>query len=211
MNVIRISRHSTIAAIAGAMILLCACAPSATYPPVETTAKLAKPTFEPIPTVMATAIKYVRDYCTPGQDLAINLPAGMSSEVYDMIFEKLGSGRPMTMPDEKAIHIQEVRTRNFNAQVDVIYPRADGFNQLMTITMKRSLLENYRVERVRPWQLTDVMAMAPNYVAPPPPEVEAVPVEESNEAMAESTPTSAEEDPTSTFVASPSDHLQPQK
>ena len=198
---------TTLAAIGGAMILLSACAPSATYPPVETTARLAKPTYEPVPTVMATAIKYVRENCTPGQDLAINLPAGMSSEVYDKIFQKLGSGRPMTMPEELAIHIQEVRTRNFNAQVDVIYPRVDGFNQLMTITMKRTLLENYRVERVRPWQLTDVMAMAPNYVAPPPPPVE--PVEESAEAVADSTP--AEDDPTGTFVASPSDHAQPQR
>lgn len=176
----RFSPHTvTLAAVGGLILLLNACAPSATYPPVETTAKLAKPTFEPVPTVLATAIRFVQENYTKGQDLAINLPQGVPAEAYDKVFEKLGGGRPMMIPDEPAIHIQEVRTRNFNAQADVIYARADGFNQLVTLTMKRTMFENFRVERVRPWQLRDVMAMAPNYVAPPTPPTPPEPAEES--------------------------------
>lgn len=162
-------RHTTLVAVGAALIVVWGCAPSATYPPVETTAKLAKPTFEPVPTVLATAIRFVQENYTHDQDLAINLPQGVPAEAYDAVFAKLGGGRPMTLAGEPAIHIQEVRTRNFNAQADVIYPRADGFNQLATITMKRTVFQNYRVERVRPWQLPDVVAMTPNYVAPPQP------------------------------------------
>jgi hypothetical protein len=155
-----------LAAASGLTIILAACAPSSTYPPVETTARLTKPTFEPVPTVIATAIRYAQENYTKDQDVAINLPPGVPAAAYDKVFAKLGGGRPMMNPDEPAIHITEVRTRNFNAQVDMIYPRADGLNQFVTLSMKRSVLENYRVERARPWQLRDVASMAPNYVVP---------------------------------------------
>jgi hypothetical protein len=192
-----------IASAAGLMILLNACAPQATYPPVETTAKLARPTFEPVPTVLAVAIRYVQENCTKDMDLAINLPEGVPAEAYDMVFEKLGGGRPMTMTGEAAIHVKEVRTRNFNAQVDVIYPRPEGFNQLATITMKRTILENYRVERIRPWQLRDVAVLPPNYVAPP--------VAQEIEPQPEVYATDAMGSDDSSVAASPTDHIEPQK
>jgi hypothetical protein len=196
-------------------IALSACAPSATYPPVETTAKLTKPTFEPMPTVMAAAIKFTRENYTKDLDLPINLPAGMPPQAYDKVFAKLGDGRPMTTAGEPAIHITEVRTRTFNAQVDLIYPRRDGFNQFITLTMKRSVLENYRVDRVRPWQLRDVTAMTPNYVAPPPPPEEADTEADSEEHAsadgAEESWIGEGELDSSAIAASPTDQAPQQK
>ena len=194
-----------IASAAGLMILLNACAPQATYPPVETTANLAKPTFEPVPTVMAVAIRYVQENCAKETDLAINLPEGVPSEAYDMVFAKLGGGRPMTVEGEPAIHIKEVRTRNFNAQVDVIYPKGDGFNQLATITLKRTILENYRVERIRPWQIRDVAILSPHYVAPPVVEEPAPELTEEELAAQQASSESA------SIAASPTDQIQQQK
>lgn len=184
------NRLKLLAASGGLAIVLAACAPSSTYPPVETTARLTKPTFEPVPTVIATAIRYAQQNYVKDQDVAINLPPGVPAEAYDKVFAKLEGGRPMTVEGEPALHITEVRTRNFNAQVDMIYPRADGLNQFVTLTMKRSVLENYHVVRARPWQLRDVTAMAPNYVAPP--------VEEQE------SPTAADQ-ASDTFAASPTD------
>ncbi|MCI0366497.1 MAG: hypothetical protein L0219_21760 [Phycisphaerales bacterium] len=154
--------------IAALSIIFVGCARQATYPPVEVTAKLVKPTSEPIPSVMAAAIRYAREMYVKGQDMAINLPAGMPAEVYERVFGKIGGGRPMTSAGEKAIHIQEVRTRSSDAQVDLIYPRQDGFNQFVTLTLHRELLSSFRVKSAKAWQLRDVKTPEPGYVAPAP-------------------------------------------
>lgn len=156
--------YSKAYSICALAIFLIGCSPSGTYPPVEITGKLIKPTHEPIPTLMAVAIRYARENYGKDQDLAINLPAGTTAEAYETVFKKVGGGRPMMDSGEKAIHIQEVRSRNFNAQVDLIYPRADGLNQLVTLTLHRGMLEKYRVERARAWQIRDVEAPEPSYV-----------------------------------------------
>jgi hypothetical protein len=146
------------------------CSPWSTYPPVETSMaqRMSKPTFEPVPTVMTVAVQYAKDHFMQGHDFAINLPEGTPADVYEKVFHKLGFGRPMVMPNEAALHIQEVRTRGFNAQVDVIYPRTDGLNQMATLTMSRGALDKYKVTDVRIWQSRNLQLPAPHYVAPPP-------------------------------------------
>jgi len=151
-----------------AMSLLGACSPWSTYPPIEvkTATKLSRETWEPVPTVMAVAVKYAREHFTPDEDLPVNLPEGTPAAVYDKVFLKLGYGRPLLNAGEKAVHIKEVRTRGFNAQVDLIYTKSTGMNQLVTLTLSRTLVESWRVTGSRPWQLRDFQAPPPNYVPP---------------------------------------------
>jgi hypothetical protein len=121
---------------------------------------------------MVIAIEYTRDNYVTGKDLPINLPEGANWEVYHRVFDKLAhGGRPMTVKGEAAIHVKEVRSRAFDAQVDVIYPRGDGLNQLATITMQSELLKDWRVTGARPWQIRDVQTPEPNYIAPTPEEL----------------------------------------
>jgi hypothetical protein len=166
------ARHGRFASaliIALPIALLTGCSPWATYPPVEskTAQALTKPTFEPVPTVMAVAIDYARDNYTPGKELPINLPDGADWEVYDKVFTKLAhGGTPMTKRGEPALCIQEVRTRAFEAQVDVVYPRADGLNQLVTLSLEREVFKDWRVKSARPWQIRNVEMPDPHYVGP---------------------------------------------
>ena len=164
---------ATLALLGAALSAAAGCSPWSTYPPVEVSAaqKLTRPTFEPVPTVMATAIRYARSTYLEGREVAINLPRGAPAEAYDKVFAKLdaegGGGRPMTVPGEPALHIVEVRTRAMDAQVDLIYPRADGLNQFVTLTLRREVFEDWRVKSARPWRLRNVELPQPNYVPPP--------------------------------------------
>lgn len=157
---------------AGALVIAAGCAPMSTYPPVETKAQasLTKATYEPVPTVMAAALRYADEHYANDRDMAINLPPGAGWEAYDKVIDKLGWGRPMTDPAEPAFHIKEVRTRMMDAQVDMVYPKASGLNQLVTLTLRRSVTENYHVKSTRPWQLRDVELPEPHYVPPTPEE-----------------------------------------
>jgi len=170
---LRVSRHGCLLAL-GAALVMAGCSPWSTYPPVETRAAqaLSRPTFEPVPTVMALAIDYARTEYLPGKDLAINLPQGANWEVYQRVFGKLeGGGRPLIDDKEPAIHIKEVRTRSFDAQVDLIYPRGDGLNQLATISMHSEVFKDWRVTSARLWQIRDVQTPEPHYIPPTPEEL----------------------------------------
>ena len=163
------NRWMMLAAALGFAMVCSGCSPWSTYPEVEVKAatKMTKPTWEPVPSVIAAAVHYARDHFTPNEDLAVNLPESTPAEVYEKVFAKLGYGRPLLNPADRAIHIREVRTRGFDGQVDLVYARADGMNQLVTITLARSVLESWRVTDSRPWQLRNFAAPQPNYVPPP--------------------------------------------
>ena len=150
------------------------CSEWSTYPTVEVKAGtvLARPESRTVVSVMAASIKYAQDNLVKGQNLAINLPKGTPAEAYDKVFAKLGDGRPLRDDGDLAIHVQEVRTRGMNAEVDLIYPRADGLNQLVTLRLERTLFEMYSVKDHRLWELRSVAAPTANYVAPPPPPIE---------------------------------------
>jgi hypothetical protein len=72
----------------------------------------------------------------------------------------------MTKANEPAIHITQVRTRAFDAEVDLVYPRADGLNQLVTLRLNRELFDDWRVQSARPWQIRDIAIPDPSYQAP---------------------------------------------
>jgi hypothetical protein len=152
----------------GVAVVTAGCSPWATYPPIETplATKLSKPTFEPVPTVMAEAIKHARTEFIKDADLPINLPAGANWKVYDAVFSRLGDGRHMTSPGEAALHITQVRTRGSNAQVDMIYPRPDGLYQSVTLTFSRTLFDPWHITATRKWQVRDLRAPEPNYIGP---------------------------------------------
>jgi len=144
------------------------CAEWSTYPTVEVKAgtMLARPEARTVVSVMAASVSYTQEHLTQGQDLAINLPWGAPAEAYDKVFAKIGSGRPMQADGEPAIHLKEVRTRGMHAEADVIYPRADGLNQLTTLYLECTLFETYSVKDFKAWQLRSVAAPTANYVAP---------------------------------------------
>ena len=153
-------------------LVICAsgCAQWSTYPPIETTQKWSnRPAARPVPAVMAASYAYVRERYMHGEDAAINLPEGTPAQAYDAVLAKLGSGKPMTMPGEPTIHIQEVRTRGFDGQSDVIYQKSDGFYQMVTLTLRGNMMEKYNVLSAHEWQLPNLAAPGPNYIAPPPP------------------------------------------
>jgi hypothetical protein len=149
---------------------LSACAPWATYPPVESKAfqSMSRETFEPVPTVMVVALQYGREHYANDQEVAINLPEDTPAAAYDKVIKKLGWGRPLMLPTDDALHIIEVRTRGFNGEVDMIYQRSDGLHQMVTISMSRTVVNRYKVTGTRVWQLRDLKAPQPTYVPPPP-------------------------------------------
>ena len=151
--------------------LLAGCAPWATYPPVETTADLAQPTYEPFPTLMALAvIDAHNEWGTVDEGIVYNLPVGTPLDVYEKVNRRLDirlgqkddspSARPMSESDPAGYHILAVRTRGTDAEVDVIYPRADGLPELVTIYYSRSLVRDFSVDRFRPWRIRVETPMA---------------------------------------------------
>jgi hypothetical protein len=137
---------------------------------VETTKALTnRPAARPVPAIMATSIEYAQERYLKGEDAAINLPEGTSAAAYDAVLAKLGGGRPMLIPNEPTIHIQEVRTRGFDAQTDLIYQKSDGFFQMVTLTLRGNMMEQYHVTNARTWQIRNLAAPSPNYVPPPMP------------------------------------------
>lgn len=149
---------------------LSGCAQWSTYPPVETTKALTnRPAARPVPAIMAASIKYAQERYLSDSDAAINLPEGTSAQAYDAVFAKLGGGRPMLIANEPTIHIQEVRTRGFDAQADLIFQKSDGFYQMVTLTLRGNMMEQYRVTGARTWQIRNMAAPGPNYVPPPMP------------------------------------------
>jgi hypothetical protein len=156
------------------------CTPWATYPPVEGTVELNQPTLQPIPTLMADAIRFAHDHYAPDHELVINLPPDTPAKVYSEVIAALGEGRPMTAEDETAFHVQTVRVRALTAEVDVIYPRMGHVHELATIRFRKKVLGRYEVENTRLWRF-EVEVPGPNYI--PPPEVEPEPVPAAEEEL----------------------------
>ncbi len=134
-------------------VLLAGCAPWATYPPVEHTEGLARPAYEPVPTLMAKAITFAHDRYMAADEVVINLPEGVTPNVYNIVLRKIGRGRPMTDNDENAYTVQEIRTRGPEAQVDLVYPRSDGLHELVTLYFKNHLIDGWKIESTRLWRI----------------------------------------------------------
>ncbi len=156
-----------IAALLGmSLIVVTACAPFATYPPVDGAVQLSGPTIEPIPTLMTESIRYAQDrYGDGAQEFAINLPPQTPAALYETVIRRLGAGHPQLDVDEPAYHVTSVRARGLTAEVDLFYPRTDGFYDFVTISFRRDVLGEYAVRSTRLWR-TDDRPPEPNYRRP---------------------------------------------
>jgi hypothetical protein len=147
----------TVAALAG-------CTPWATYPHVKGMTELGSPATEPVPTLMARAIMYVKDTRCDGAEHAINLPPGVPAKVYTEVAEKAGFGAPMQSDSDLAYSVTEVRLRGLNAEVDIVYPAADtGEYQLMTLKYRNSVMPGWNVVDTRVWNIY-VESPTPNFI-----------------------------------------------
>jgi hypothetical protein len=145
------------------LVVLAGCAPFATYPPEQGMVELSGPTIEPIPTLMTESIRYAQSrYGDSAEEFAINLPPQTPPAVYETVIRRLGEGHPQLDADEPAYHVTSVRARGLTAQVDLFYPRADGFYEFVTISFRRDLLRGYEVQNTRFWR-TDDQPPEPNY------------------------------------------------
>lgn len=146
------------------------CTPWATYPPVEGAVELTGPKVEPIPTLMAESIAYAHErYARAQGELVINLPPGASKSVYDDVLEDLpGGARPMSAGDTAAYSVEQVRLRGRNAEVDLVVPRSDGFNEFLTLYLDQGFPPaKWVVKRTRLWRIR-VAAPTANYPSPLP-------------------------------------------
>jgi len=133
------------------VVVLAGCAPFATYPPVEGSIAINNPTFEPVPSIMADAIRAVHERYGEGHDdYAINLPEGAPEKAYRYVLHKLGEAKPQESADEWAYHLTAIRSRGLNAEADVIVPR-DGAPPVMVTLRMRKHLTNYAIESVKQW------------------------------------------------------------
>ncbi|MCH6552109.1 MAG: hypothetical protein IH804_08875 [Planctomycetes bacterium] len=162
------------AALLGLAAALSGCARWATHPPIESTERSGGPSVEPIPSLMADAIRFAHNHYRGHDEVIINLPEGTPAAVYEMVTDRLGSGRPMMASSERAYHVTEVRVRGLDAQVDLLSPRKDGYYHFVTISFRQDLLRGYQVAHTRLWRIREEPP-APNYRSPPPrPEAAAV-------------------------------------
>ena len=146
-------RHATTLMLT---LILAGCAPYASYPPVEKTAAVTDLTFEPVPTVITTAIDWARAR-ESGSDadgtLAFSLPVGSMDRAYTKIEDRL-PGAARATPGEPAIGIKSVRVRGFDATVDVSVPREGRNPMLYTLTLKSMPFEQWKVIGERRWRFT---------------------------------------------------------
>jgi hypothetical protein len=138
------------------------CTPWATYPRVKGMTELGSPATEPVPTLMARAVGYIKENKCEGAQYAVNLPPGVPAKVYDKVFADIGYSRPMTSEGDLAYHVTEVRLRGLNAEVDVIYP-FDGEHELTTIKFRNSVMPGWNVVDARTWNIYFTVP-GPNYI-----------------------------------------------
>ncbi len=141
------------------------CSRWATHPPLEGTGPSGQTIAEPIPSLMADAIRFAHNHYRGHDELIINLPEGTPAAVYEMVTDRLGSGRPMMASSERAYHVPEVRVRGLDAQVDLLSPRKDGYYYFVTISFRQDLLRGYRVASTRLWRIREEPP-SPHFTSP---------------------------------------------
>ena len=141
---------------------LTGCAAWSTYPAIPGAMQVGHPEVEPLPTIMAEAIRYCNGRFLKAEEPAFNLPEGVTVHTYEAVRRRLDAGRPMTEAGELAVHVRQVRVRGTSAQVDVVYPRGDGMHQFMTLHMKQRWVNRFEVEQTRLWRI-HVQVPEPQY------------------------------------------------
>lgn len=137
------------------LITLAGCTSMGTYPPSPGFDGVVDASVEPVPTLMAKAIRYAQiRYGSVGEDIAINLPPDTPDLVYRLVAQQLGGGHPQFDSDEPAYHIAEVRLKTMAAEVDIFYPRKGLYHGFVTMNFTRDLFGNYKVKHTRLWRIT---------------------------------------------------------
>lgn len=156
------SKTALIVSLLLAGLCLPGCAAWSTYPAIPGAMQVGHPEFEPLPTIMAEAVRYSNERYLKADEPTFNLPEGVTKATYDSVKQRLRGGRAMLDPDEPAVHIKQIRVRGGDAQVDVIFPRDDGLYQFVTLHMKQRFLNRFEVRDTRLWRI-HVKAPEPNY------------------------------------------------
>jgi hypothetical protein len=141
---------------------------------------ISNPALAPIPQLMADAVRYAHTLDGGEGQIALNLPDGTSAKVYDKVIERLENARPMQPEQADAYHVESVRVRGLDAEVDVIHPGAGGVPELMTVYFNQTMMEGWRVKWHRRWRLR-IEAPEAHHI-PPPSEEEAEPAAGAEEA-----------------------------
>ncbi len=160
------------------------CAAAATYPKVEGSVAIDSPRLSPIPELMADAIEVHRQevaelVAAPGSPapapapadgpadvtvIPFNLPPNTPFAVWREVARRVPGARPATEDDLAVVHVQQLRVRPNDAEVDVVVePRAGRPNDipyLATVSFDRPFFSDWRIDRVRAWRVpTDVPAL----------------------------------------------------
>ena len=146
-----------------ACALVAGCAPYSSYPPVEKTSGLTHTSFEPVPTIMVTALEWGRGMETgivSEEPLAFTLPRDSSEGTYLKIEKKIEGSR-RAEDGQPAIAIRSVRVRGFDADVDISVPRDRGEPILYTVNLKSKPFQQWEVVGHRRWRFheTDIAAV----------------------------------------------------
>lgn len=151
------------------LVIVAACAPYATYPPVAGGRSLAAGVY-PIPQVMAKSLQTAYEKTAPtldegsGQpDLVYSLPTGIPEGVWSQVGVDTAIEGARQL-DEASYDegipfwsVEQVRVRNHRAEVDVIFPVADGFERATVIldsdpftAFEVTFFQRWRVPVARP-------------------------------------------------------------
>lgn len=129
-------------------------------------------------------------------EIAFNLPAGLAESTWRRVGELLGEGaRPMTVADDRAYSVQQLRIDGGVAEVDVVYPDR-GVYQLMTVRLRGGAFADWKVLSAYRW-VTPCAGPVPNAPVGVMVRAEAPDAPASGETASETT-ASATESPSST-------------
>lgn len=144
------------------------CASYGNYPPIGTAkddAAVNDPNAAPIPTIMRTALLHVVDRFPVEGDYVVNLPEGMTVRRANEFMMKLGDARahlPSAETESRPVyHITRVWLRpGGTSEVEILRPvygvgapGVDAEFQPVTVRLRHTPLEPYKVDSVRVWPI----------------------------------------------------------
>ena len=137
------------------------CTAVMTYPSYPGAAK-ADPSMQPMPDLMADALKFAHQRLAPTTELVVNLPPTTPKQVWRGVIKRDQPCRPMGPSDSRAWSVQQVRLSGGTAEVDVVYPTESIF-QLATVHFTGATGQPFYPTQLQLWL---VPVTAPTMTAP---------------------------------------------
>ncbi|MSR44619.1 MAG: hypothetical protein EXS15_04570 [Phycisphaerales bacterium] len=125
------------------------CISSMTYPEYPGAPK-ADPSLQPMPNLMADALKLAHQRVGGSTELVYNLPSTTPVQVWQGVGKRVGVGRPMVSGDALVWSVAQVRLNGGRAEVDVIYP-TDGIYRLATVHFEGSVGQPFLPTGLQLW------------------------------------------------------------